>query len=305
VSFALLASYAHVVNDCFDVEADARAGKPNTVASLDHRGRAIRIGALLVAGLVPWLWFPPRGLALVALALIVLVPLAYSAPPLRLKERGVGGVLADATMAHGATTLFVSLVFADVAVKPVGRTALVVGLTTAWALLVGLRAILVHQIQDVSNDEAAGTSTYVVTVGVARARAICVRRLFPAEVCLLVALLVVLAPASPQPCVFFVAYAVVFQAARRAWQLSQDPAPLDPRTPLALFEFYPVWPPLVFGLALTARDPRFAILVAAHVVLFRSAVVRQVRGIASRVVPFIRLSGSLALRSVGLRRPAG
>ena len=301
-SVALLASYAHSVNDTFDVECDTRAGKENSVAGLTRIGRVARSALLGVAGLVPWLWYRPGGLALAALVAIVVLPLAYSAPPIRLKERGAAGLVTDAAMAHGAPTLFVSLVFADLASRPHSTTAALVVLATAWSFCVGLRGILVHQIQDVRNDELGGVRTYVVGSGVDRARALCSRVLFPAEACLIAALLVALARVHAGVAAVCVIYSVVFQIARRFWALAQEPAPVDPRMRIALFEFYVVWPPLLLALALAARRPVFLVLVVAHALLFGAAVDRQLRGIVSRVGPFIWRSGSTALHALGLRR---
>lgn len=304
VSVALLASYAHTVNDIFDVQADFAAGKPNTAAGLSPSRRTGKCCALAIAGLAVWLWQPPGTAALVALVAIVVLPLAYSAPPLRFKGRGAAGIVTDTAMAHTAPALFVSLVFAGLASEPHQETALVVVLVTAWSTSVGLRGILVHEIQDLRNDQAAGVRTFVVAAGVARARAICAGVLFPTEVCMLAALLVALARLHAGVAGFFLVYAVVFQVARGYWRLPQEPAPTDPGMRIALFEFYIVWPPVALAAVLAVRDPLFVTLVLGHIALFAAATRRQLREIASRVVPFYRMSGKAVLHGWRLVRQA-
>ena len=302
VSVALLASYAHTVNDIFDVDSDARAGKANSVARLGGWGRVSRSAVLLVAGLTPWVFHRPPGPALAALVAIVLLPLAYSAPPLRLKERGVAGLLADAAVAHVAPTVFVSMMFAGLAPNPRSGTLLLVLLASAWAACVGLRGILVHQLHDLDNDLLGGTRTFVVEAGVERARRLCTRVLFPVEVCLLGVLLVVLTRLHALVGGFFLLYAIVFQLARCYWLLPHEPAPIERHRTIAMFEFYTVWPPVVLGIALAFRQPIFALLVVVHVIFFGRSTLRQVRSIVSLTVPFVKMSGLTVLRPFGFRR---
>src|SRR5207342_3267862 len=93
------ANYGYAINELFDRDEDRRAGRSNVAETVSGRGMwliivlsaisalafatvaAGRIGALFTAG-------------------ELMLPLLYSVPPLRIKERGWLGVCADALAAH-------------------------------------------------------------------------------------------------------------------------------------------------------------------------------------------------------------
>src|SRR6202040_1153478 len=94
-----VANYGYALNELFDIDEDRRGGRAN-VAGTAGRPRMWSIsvasgaGALLLAVLL-------GGFACGALTAVeLLLPLAYSIPPLRVKERGWLGVSADAAAAH-------------------------------------------------------------------------------------------------------------------------------------------------------------------------------------------------------------
>src|SRR5437016_3209414 len=45
----------HVVNDCYDIDTDTRAGKPNRLAGLPRATRRAILAALAAVALLPWL----------------------------------------------------------------------------------------------------------------------------------------------------------------------------------------------------------------------------------------------------------
>lgn len=271
---ACLGAFGHVVNDAFDVEADAVAGKPNRLAGLSTPARATLALALLGGAVAPWaIWaLSPVALGIVAVSAALLV--AYSAPPVRLKERGGWGLLADAGYAHVLPVLVVSALFGGLDVSTLGGLLWTGGLVV-WALCFGVRGILLHQIWDAPADAAAGTSTFVLRVGEGGARRLIRRVLFPCEVASLVALGAVLAIRGPGPAAVAVgAAAVAYVLAERVAPARRggDPAPVDRSDLAALVLFYAVWPPLLLGASLALVEASFAVLFVLTLVLFREPV---------------------------------
>ena len=185
VSACLLATAAYVVNDFYDREEDLAAGHSSAVTRLrTHQVVWILVG-LVGAGLAPWLFVPIPVLGWVALGVIALLPFVYSAPPLRWKERGALGLLADAALAHVAPTVFAFAAFdcfggAGTSGRP--EVTILLGAVVSWSAWTGLRAIVGHEITDGERDREAGLTTWVVSVGERRARSLVTRYLLPLEV---------------------------------------------------------------------------------------------------------------------------
>ncbi|QNK63158.1 hypothetical protein H7F33_01125 [Pedobacter sp. PAMC26386] len=82
----------------------------------------------------------------------------YSLPPVRLKKRGIWGVLCDAMGAHLFPALFITsslleFIHAD-------KNVLWFVLIGFWAFFYGLRGILWHQFYDRENDRRSSTTTF-------------------------------------------------------------------------------------------------------------------------------------------------
>src|SRR5205823_4309031 len=96
---ALVCNFGYAINDLSDVEEDARTGKENAASRLGASGLMLvaflsAFSSLAIAALA-------IGEAAAALTLCaLLLPLAYSMPPLRIKQRKWMGVIADTLAAH-------------------------------------------------------------------------------------------------------------------------------------------------------------------------------------------------------------
>jgi 4-hydroxybenzoate polyprenyltransferase len=270
-SAVCLAAYGHVINDVCDVEADRRAGKPNRIARLSVAARAALLLALLVVGLLPWLAIRLDRTAAACLFFICALPTVYAAPPLRLKERGVWGALADASMAHAVPALFTLALFASQAETRWGLTVPLMVATGAWALGVGLRGIVLHEIWDLDNDLQAGVRTFVARIGRERARRLVTRVIFPAEMAGLCAMSLLLMLAAPS-LVVLLPLAFAFEVLEaQLWKTSLDPAPRQPGVHILPHDLYQIWMPLMAAVLLATRHASFLALVALQVVLFLPA----------------------------------
>lgn len=293
VSACLLASSAYVVNDWFDRHVDLAAGKPSRVMGLRPRAVAALIVTLDVVGVVPWvvLGLPPVGWA--ALAAIVVLPLVYSAPPVRAKERGALGLAADAVLAHVAPTVFALAVFGGFRADGRAEVAVVAAATVGWSVFSGLRRIVGHEVVDEPLDRAVGVRTWVVAVGVERARRSVRLVLLPGEVLSLVVVAAGLALLAPLAAALFVALAAALGFARLigAWTEPLHAMPTAERERAVLYPFLTFWPALVLVATLAVRDAGYLPMVAGYLLAFWPLFIGEMRS--------LRVSGAEVLHLVG------
>lgn len=154
---SLCGAFGYAANDLADRRCDDRAGKRSALSALSNRRPQGIVGALGAAAFVSLpLAAATKGGAALGLATLLLAAV-YSLEPVRIKERGAAGLWAGAAAQR---TLPVLLAFASL-----DRLGGVAWAFASVAQLAGLRAMLVHQVADASNDRRAGVSTYVTTLG--------------------------------------------------------------------------------------------------------------------------------------------
>ena len=157
------ASYVSVLNDLTDAKDDQASGKPGRWPGGARVYPALLLAGCMAAGgafLIVWrkdtLLFYTYLLSWLAFAL-------YSAPPFRLKVRGIWGVLADASGAHLFPTLFaVVLVYHWNRIEEPGQWTILIAL---WSFAAGVRGILWHQLEDAVNDRKIGLRTFACLHG--------------------------------------------------------------------------------------------------------------------------------------------
>lgn len=147
-------AFGYGLNEVADRASDARALKPNRAAGLD-RGRWLPYLILTGCGTfgLSVAWAPdPAAPVLVLLSLVLAI--AYSLPPLRLKARGRAGLVAAAAAQWTLPVLVVSAAEADGWQRP-----------SAWvfallSLAIGTRWMVVHQLQDAVRDRRSKVRSY-------------------------------------------------------------------------------------------------------------------------------------------------
>src|ERR1700724_1538508 len=152
------ASYVSVLNDLTDAQDDQASGKPDRWPGGARIYPALLLAGCIAAGgafLIVWrkdtLLFYTYLLSWLAFAL-------YSAPPFRLKVRGIWGVLADACGAHLFPTLFaVVLVYHWNRIEATSQWTILIAL---WSFAAGVRGIPWHQLEGAINDRKIGLPTF-------------------------------------------------------------------------------------------------------------------------------------------------
>jgi hypothetical protein len=272
-----IGTFGHLLNDLTDIEQDARRGARNLLATSSTVSRTLLLVATLIVGILPWWWLPttPAVAALVAAeyALFAL----YSVPPVRFKERGVPGLVADALYAYMVPNAFAILLFANLANATIPTWILVAVL--AWCFCFGLERIVYHELLDAAGDIRSNARTFVVRHGWQRSFEIDLYCLVPATTAAFLLMIGVWATISPIVPVAYFSY-----AALTVWSYC-DLRGVPPVDRLSRVDCYHlisdrlnatfVWRWLsLFALAtLVVKCPRYLPLVPLHLALFSQPVV--------------------------------
>ncbi len=159
---SLMLAGAYVFNDYCDRDDDRlKTGRRRGDVARPRR-TLITAVVLFASGLVVARVFLPDRRALFIVAMQALAAIAYSCPPVRLKERGWMGA-ATATVAQRIPAFWLVAI-----AYPVDATS--AATLTAWLAFVGALFILEHQIEDIDNDRRAGVRTLATGMGRTRAR---------------------------------------------------------------------------------------------------------------------------------------
>jgi glycosyltransferase involved in cell wall biosynthesis len=295
VSLALLGTYAHVVDDAFDVPADRAVGKANALTRFSPAERTGLALALLGLSTIPWFLVDPGLPATLAFLVTALLPVLYAAPRFRWKQ-GLRGIAADTALGQMAP---VGIAFAFI----VHRTALpsprwipLLLVLTVWSVGRGIRAIAIHQLADAPSDAAAGNRTFVVIRGEAAGLGLGLIG-FVAEAAGVAGLLVLSWWLSPALSAAVGGYLAAWSWGRGRWtDVSFAAVAVDGVRP-ALERFTRVWPPILVAAWLTVGDRRYAPLLALAVLLVRASLWAELQTAARFAVRFL-----LDLNESGQRR---
>lgn len=259
-------NYGYAVNDLYDMVEDARIGRANAGITMGRRRIGLLIAAsgllaeLLAAGAVAW-----RGAVLTIGELAL--PLGYSVPPLRIKERGWLGIVADAVAAH---VYPVVLALMTVTYFGIWQPAWpVIGCALGWSFAAGVRGILSHLLHSAERDRAAALTTIVHQSGRATIER-CTIATLPIEIGCFIGLLV-LCRSGPVLWGLGVLY-LACEAFRS----------VDHRSTVTIFRpegqryipfveerFYKAWGPIAIGLDAARIDLMFLVLIPLYALLFR------------------------------------
>lgn len=273
IALTACASYVSVINDLTDLKDDLASGKENRLAG---KSRAFVAAALMCASLpgaaLAIYWRGDPLLWSLYLASWVAFTL-YSLPPVRLKTRGVLGLLADASGAHLFPTLLaVALVYRQSA----GRldTAWFASVA-AWSLSFGLRGILWHQLSDLNNDEKIGLGTFARLHKVAWLRRVGNFVILPAEVAAFCFML--WHSGSHLAVALLCYYALLTFLRQRLWGVNLVVVVPKARYHILMQEYYELFFPLAILLSSSGLYPGDALMIAPHLLLFPRRALQSVK----------------------------
>ena len=253
------ASLGYLFNDMFDIEKDRLAGKRNFLAG--RSAGTIILLFLLSATFVlaPWYWLPKDNFSFILIGLQLVLFIIYSAPPIRLKEQGLAGIVTDALYAHGIPPVLAAYTFALAGNYPFTVTD--IAFLFAWQTLAGFRNILIHQAEDMPADRISGSRNFVAGIAQATFQEI-VTRLISMELLLGGVYFSVLGYYH-LPFYLFLSLSVSLALFLLILpRLLKSPGRYFPNN------IYEKWLPVAYLLLLGGEDLRFIILFVIHLLLF-------------------------------------
>lgn len=258
----LYASLGHIVNSYCDREIDMVAGKANTLASVSEHYRQILVILIVITSLVTILLvYIKQPVILLLFYLAITIAAFYSLPPVRLKERGIFGLIAAAVAQR---TLPVAIVFH--ALGDWGWPAVVL---CVLSTLIGMRYIIVHQIQDESADLLAHVQTVATTRGIDFLRQLLKQFVFPLELATLSIALILMTMEFASVGIAAVIY--IFWTALQLLALDwkkEKRFSIEFYTILADF-YYIYWPLLLSALLIERNNSYWMVFIFTVVWLFR------------------------------------
>jgi hypothetical protein len=275
-------AFGHLVNDWSDLEADRRAGAPSRLSRLSPAARAGVTLAALALALAPWLRLPPEPTARALFAAEFALFAAYSLPPLRLKERGAAGVVADALYGHALPMGVAATLFAVAGGRASIERGALVALVT-WKLAQGLCGAIASQLADRRADRRSGTRSFVLGFGPLAARRLLLRVLLPVQLAAFVWTGLALAPRAPWllPAWGIFLAATLWKIHVR-WRRGLGFYRRGYSGYALLNDFHERWLPLAALAALVAAAPGYAPLALLHLLVFRTGLGDLARALRRR-----------------------
>jgi 4-hydroxybenzoate polyprenyltransferase len=269
LSYLGMASFGYWINDCFDIEQDRKANKPNMTAQYSVVERFKVSIYLLALALLPWLFsYTNYNYFLwVLLFLQIGILLVYSIPPIRFKEKAYFNLVIDAAYAY----LF-----------PVAITWIACGSPSlllwqkislfAFLLTLGSRNYLLHLFLDKRNDLKAGINNLVNKLDNEQFKGL-IWRIFYVELLCLGCFLILYGFIFLAICLWYLFF---FKISYRHWRHENHLI----KKQQILNDFYEFWFPLIWLGLLIWADFRYAIFVLFFIVFFNYAFVLTFKSIS-------------------------
>lgn len=260
--------YASVFNDFMDMEQDRGAGKITPMINLPHWQRVLVIVVSLSLMLMVscFLWHLPR--ALTCFLLIWAGYTAYSLPPIRLKERGVLGILCIAIGEHVLAALLAVFVLVEITGCAVSLPWLCA--VTVWAIAFGCRGILWHQLNDVENDRMVGCTTMGAVLGPVALRRFGEWFIFPMEILAFGTVMVL--SGNRLAWIFLAIHCLLEWFRYKDMSANIIIVAPKPNARFAFFEYYQLFFPMAFLLSALATDKSAVFLIALFCLLFAAPI---------------------------------
>jgi len=262
------AAYVSIVNDMCDIEDDLASGKKNRLSKLRPLIRWILLITILVLAILCCVFYLKDPLTISFYLLSYLAFTLYSVPPIRLKKRGIWGVIADACGAHLFPSLFV--VAGTAHVLQIEIDWIWISSIALWAFTYGLRGILWHQFLDRSNDKLIHLNTFASRIDPTSFRKTSIY-ILSIELAALAVILIILG--KPWPIVGLFAYLVLMTAYKRKLGLKLIAIiPTSQPWHLIMITYYQVFFPLALLFESSLMFLSSLIILLVHLILFPKSI---------------------------------
>ncbi len=264
------AAYVSILNDLTDIEDDKKAGKSNNFINNSIFKGYILLGICLLLGLIVCSFLDKYSLIFYLSAWIIFT--LYSLPPIRLKNRGFLGVIADASGANMFPQLFAVALLTEWMNKQIDYTWL--SIISIWSLFWGIRVIIWHQLKDRTNDFKSGVKTFVQKVRLQTVINLCRRFTFPIEITFFIGILVY---TNNFLSLFFIIFYAFGEWLRyKLWKTEVSIINASNEYRLVMDEYYNVFFPISFILLMVIISPLMLILLLIYLILFPARIYQTV-----------------------------
>lgn len=258
------AAYVSVINDLTDIKDDLASGKANRLVNRSRAFVAVMLACCILPGVAVAIYLRREPLLLMLYLAAWAAFTLYSVPPIRLKNRGGLGLLADACGAH----LFPTLLVVGLVYRWSGHPLDVIWLTAAavWSLCLGLRGNLWHQLGDLHNDKLVGLNTFASNHKIILLHKLGNFVIFPCELAAFAVMLWRVGSATGF--VFLGLYAMLEWSRRVMWEMKLTAVVPKDRSSILMLEYYEVFYPMALLASSSIRYPRDAFMFAIHLLIF-------------------------------------
>ena len=267
-----IAGIGYYINDIKDIDKDRKAGKFNLIAGLSNTYKVVIFIFLLLLAVMPWFYLPLTLQNLPFFLFEFLLFYAYASPPLRLKEKGIWGMITDSLYAHANPALLAAITFSLLAGNDCPHFFLYVTSLVFWQFILGVRNILMHQIEDHQKDIISGTLTFVTQYGKEKSDKLLKRVFLPLELISFIFFALVVNKVIPFFIMSYLIFLVIITFRIKVFWKESIPGSLKKRLSFFVDDFYLEWIPLLILVGLISYDSSFIWLFIIHIFLFKNVV---------------------------------
>lgn len=258
------AIYVSILNDYTDLEFDIASGKANRLEHFSPLKRTFILITSILISVFFCYFFITDWVSLTFYLLAYLSFSLYSIPPFRFKNRGILGVLADASGAHLFPSLFIVSSISHrlgAGIDPYWIT-----LVGIWAFSYGLRGILWHQFWDRENDLSINHQTFATKTSLSTIKS-AEKIIIGVEITSLIAILITLGHILPFIALLCYMILLLGYKRRLRYQLVLIVSGNQPWY-ILMSDYYEVLLPYALILACSVQYPWCLILLFFHLLFF-------------------------------------
>ncbi|KQR67436.1 UbiA family prenyltransferase [Pedobacter sp. Leaf176] len=259
------AIYVSVINDISDLEEDVASGKINRIQQVPEKYRWFIPAFCLLTGLIFSYFLYPDLLSCALYLSSWIVFSFYSIKPVRLKNRGILGVLADGCGSHLFPSLLMVASMSYITNQKIDW--LWFAAVGIWALTYGLRGILWHQFADRVNDIKVNLNTYASKIAPDKFETKS-RFLIIAELIALSVMLFKIALITPFICLALYLILLWLRYKINNTQIIIILKNNDKPFQILMADYYQMFFPIALLLAACISDYNNIIILVAHILLF-------------------------------------
>lgn len=158
----LIAIWASLVNNYYDIDVDTKAGKTNGMAKIQPNYRRLILALSIILGFVYTCFLLKDKLVILFYSLSYICFYLYSSTSIRLKEKPFFDLITDGLGSQLFPTLFI---FAFLFNSNFKDNYVFIFSGALWLFFaMGVRALIMHQYDDEEKDRLASLNTYVIGI---------------------------------------------------------------------------------------------------------------------------------------------